>query len=158
MVRATICLRAVLRSLARDLFSTFPIAGVDLLGKSLHTEEAGGFSDARDLILETSRKSVIKTEAEGGIAPIKLGGVSIELYDVFSQALIVLHRKVGELGLGISNWVCRSKTVFEFVDELVPVSTPERRNRSNESGFKPIKSSAAEIRESEANFVLIVRK
>ena len=61
------------------LRAALPISGVDGLGEGTEFVEGVGFADAGDLVLDAGRKSVIHLSAEGGIAPLHVGGKVVEV-------------------------------------------------------------------------------
>ena len=56
-----------------------PILGVDRLGKGTEFVEGVGFANAGDLVLDAGWKSMIHLSAEGGIAPLDMGGKEVEV-------------------------------------------------------------------------------
>ena len=56
------------------LRAALPILGVNGLGKGMEFVESVGFADAGDLVLDAGWKSMIHLSAEGGVAPLDMGG------------------------------------------------------------------------------------
>ena len=51
-----------------------PISGVDGLGEGMEFVEGVRFADTGDLVLDVGQKSAIHLLAEGGVAPLDMGG------------------------------------------------------------------------------------
>ena len=56
------------------LGTVLPISGVNGLGEGMEFVEGVGFADVGDLILDVGQKSTIHLSAEGGVAPLDMGG------------------------------------------------------------------------------------
>ena len=62
------------RVFSGHLGAALPITGVDGLGEGTEFVEGVGFADVGDLVLDAGWKSTIHLSAEGGIAPLDMGG------------------------------------------------------------------------------------
>ena len=75
-------------------------------------EEGVGFTNATDFVFDMGRESFVELTSESSFTPFSSGGKSVELNNVFSNSLVVLHLEVFYAGFGISYWVVGSEVLF----------------------------------------------
>ena len=84
-----------------------------------------GFTDVTDFVLDLVGETGVEMVPQGAITvSLDLGHDPIEVYHIVVNAMGVLHAKVVELMLGVSNWVMRTEGGLEFYNKLLPVAHP----------------------------------
>ena len=111
--------------LTRDLLFTFPVSGIYFLGEGTKPIQGLGFTDATDFVLDSVGETSVEVVPQGAITiSPDLGRDPIEVYHIAVNAMGVLHAKVVELVLSISNWVMKTEGGLEFYNKLLPVAHP----------------------------------
>ena len=98
------------------LRTVLPISGVDGLGEGTEFMEDVRFANAGNLILDAGLKSMIQLSAEGGIAPLDMGGKAVEVNEVLHNALVVMHLEIFEVSLGLTFGIGGSEVIFKCPD------------------------------------------
>ena len=110
-----------------DLFLSFPISGIDLLGKDAETVQSARLTDAAYLVLDSVRETCIEVVTQSAITITpNLGCNTVEVNHVSIGTMVFLHAEVVELMLGVGNRVVGTESCLEFNDELFPVGHPNR--------------------------------
>ena len=99
-----------------------PILGVNRLGEGTEFMEGVMFANVGDLILDAGWKSMIQLSAEGGIAPLDMGGEVVEVDEVLHNALVIVHLEIfkvclGPLGEVSSYHICYTSSIL-FLSHL----------------------------------------
>ena len=127
-----------------------PIAHINSLDEGTEFVESHGFSDLRDLVLDSIRETIVKVVPEGtfSITP-DLQSDPVEFNNIFVDVLTILHGQMVQLVFRISNWVMWSKVGLKFQDELLEVIHPGRVEcwifHLEEVRFKPFQGHAFEV-------------
>ena len=112
--------------------------------------ESHGFSDSRDLILDSIRETIVKVVPEGtfSITP-DLRSDLVEFNNIFVDVLTILHGQMVQLVFRISDRVMWSKVGLEFQDKLLEVvhlgGVECRIFHLEEVWFKPFQGHAFEV-------------
>ena len=96
------------------------------------------------------REIIVKVVSEGTFSvAVDLQSNTVKLHDILVDASTILHHKVIELVLHISDGVVRSKVCLEFQGEFVEIIHSCRMERGilhlEEVGFKPLKGHALQV-------------
>jgi hypothetical protein len=70
---------------------SFPITCINRLREILHVQKGIRLSNLGHLVLDAVRKSAIESVSECTVALVDLCGKTIELDEVFADALVVFH-------------------------------------------------------------------
>ena len=118
-----------------------PVVHVNLLTKGPQPIQSQGLPDSGDLILEMVWEAGVKQAMKCAISIVlDLGCKVVEVHDVPSNMVCVLHPEMLELVLSICDWVVRSKGTLEFCDKMDPAGSLElRRSSSNHSSIIPFR-------------------
>ena len=109
-----------------DLFLTYPVLGVDILGDSVKTIESVQFTNVADLVLDLVGETRIEVMMQGTITiSLNLGCNSIEVNHIVIYMMGVLHAEMIKLVLSIGNGVMWTKHDLEFYDKLMPAGHPQ---------------------------------
>ena len=80
--------------LTSDLFLTFPVSGVNLLGNSAKTIKGMQFTDATDLILDLVRETRVEVMTQGAIAiSLNLGRDSVEVNHIAIDTMVTFMQR-----------------------------------------------------------------
>ena len=88
-----------------------PISGVDGLGEGTEFMEDVRFANAGNLILDAGLKSMIQLSAEGGMAPLDMGGKAVEVNEVLHYVLVFMHVEILKIGFTFAFGVMWSKVL-----------------------------------------------
>ena len=84
------------------------------------------FTDVTDFVLDSVRETGIEVMMQSTIAiSLNLGCDSIEVNHIVVDTMGILHMKVVELMLGISNRVVGTEGGLALYDELTPTGHPQ---------------------------------
>ena len=95
--------------MSAQLRLALPVAHIYCISEGSEFGKGAGLPDTRDFILNVVREAVVKMVLEGSFSvAVDLQGNTVEFHDVFVDVLTILHHKVVELVLHISDryWNC----------------------------------------------------
>ena len=133
-----------------DFRLALPIACINSLDKGTEFVESRGFSNLRDLVLDSIRETIVKVVLEGTFSiTLDLGSNPVECDNIFVDVLTTLHGQMVQLVFCISDRVMWSKVGLEFQDELLEVVHPGGVEcqifHLEEVQFKPFQGHAFEV-------------
>ena len=96
-----------------NLCPTFPITGVDRLGKRAESYKTCGFSDAGNFVLYPVRKSLVEPMPVCGFAPLRTQLELVELDNIFCNVLFGVHLEMLKLCFSFSGWIVRAKILLK---------------------------------------------
>ena len=125
--------------------------------------ESHGFSDSRDLILDSIRETIVKVVPKGtfSVTP-DLRSDPVEFDNIFVDVLTILHGQMVQLVFCISDQVMWSKVGLEFQNKLLEVVHLGRIEcqiiHLEEVWFEPFQSHAFEVQLHRGNFGTVLDK
>ena len=96
----------------------FPVLSIDSLGQCVEALECGRLADVRDLVLDAVRHPVIEDVVEcTWTVTTDLTGQAVKLNNILADMLAILHRKVVQLVLCISDRIVQAEVGSEIINE-----------------------------------------
>ena len=143
--------------LSTQLGLVLPVACIYRMSEGLEFGEGAGLPNTRNLIFHAVGETVVKVVLEGTFSiAVDLQSDTIKFYDIFVDALTILHHQVVKLVLCISDRVMRSEVHLELQDKLVEVVHPCRTEHGvlhlEEVGFELLKGHALQVQLHKHNF------
>ena len=124
---------------------SFPVTGVDRMGKDLHSVESGGFTLLAHNVLNAFRQSGVITVTEDTFIPAGLDRETVEFDIVLDNMLVILHTEVIDSVFGVSGRINGAELGAEGTDEGGPIIHPIRGFIGLKNGrFKILQGGASE--------------
>lgn len=99
------------------LFLHCPVGVIDILCQPTHCAESSRLTHADDFGAEASGQPAEELIAECCLIPVEASSVSIEINEIPTDVMSILHFESGQSLLCIALYIIRSEVLFEFSDE-----------------------------------------